>query len=130
MARYTSEAFNIKLPLYVRKNFKGNGRLWLIGQYFDWKHFAVDARKVRALYKSSYLTHAEPEEAQKPVDVFSVNTEEEQENNYKVIHKGGAYYNVVNETNGDIINEKAIKKEEAEELADELNKAFNGTIAD
>jgi len=76
MARYSQSFFDITQPLFVRKEFAGNNRIWLPGMLFDWKHFKIAPQRVRALFRSSYICHA----AQESLDVEVVITNSEPEN--------------------------------------------------
>lgn len=131
MARYSPQFFDIKQPLYVRKAFQGNGRMYLPGMYFDWRHHAIAPNRVRALFRASYIMHEKPgsledevaemDEAIEDVVVEDVIVEGTPVLTYSIDHAGGPYYNVVSST-GEIMTEKGLRRKEAQELADELNK--------
>jgi hypothetical protein len=50
-------AFNIALPLVVRKTFTSAGRQLMPGDDFDWRRHFVTPRRVRQLFDAGYLDH-------------------------------------------------------------------------
>lgn len=123
MARYSPQMFNKNLPVYVRKSFSGNGRMWLPGQRFDWQHYAISVQRVRQLFRSSYLKHEEPDTINKiepEVEPVVEAHNEVIEGDFTLSHAGGAYWNII-ASDGTKFNQKGLKREEAEALLDELN---------
>lgn len=58
MARLMVAApFDPTRPVFVRRSFKFNGRHWLVGAEFDWRHSAVAQNAVRKLYEAGRLRH-------------------------------------------------------------------------
>jgi len=59
---YQERSFDPSRTVYVRKSFNGSGRKYKPGDIFDWKRLAVSQRRVRQLFDSGRLMHAEQEE--------------------------------------------------------------------
>lgn len=130
MAIYNRNFFSIKQPLYVRKPFKANGRLFTKDTLFDWKVWAITSKRVEQLFRASYLTHDTPDkviEIANPVAEDQDNSKKElkkepevqEVKEYKLQHKSGPYYNVIDES-GAVMNEKGLQKAKALELLEEL----------
>ena len=139
MARYSQSFFDITQPLFVRKEFAGNNRIWLPGMLFDWKHFKIEPKRVRALFRSSYICHA----AQESIDVETPTVETapsavpvelngselelpkvEKSKKYEIRQVGGPYYDVIS-PEGKVVNHKSLHKSKAESYAAKLNSGAN-----
>lgn len=155
MSRYSPQNFDIKQPLFVRRPFNGNGRMWLPGMLFDWQHYAIAAHRVRALFRARYLKHEDPEElevAPQEIDPLPVLDPKvvpepeptptpvpEPEPEVAPVHipapeptditysvvHAGGPYWNVVGSDGVKKNEKGLKKPEAETMAGELNSDEN-----
>ena len=122
MANKRKEEFlNLSEPLYARKNFKSNGRNFLIGMHFDWKHNAVDNRRIRLLFQQRFLTHEGPEIDEADVVDEKVIQAHMQDAPFSIEATARGWYNVINKL-GQKVFKKNIRKAEAEEAVQELNK--------
>lgn len=65
---YRERRFDAKRPVYVSKSFKGNGRNWQPGQYFDWHRMAISQRRVRQMFDAGKLKHDESDFEEQRVD--------------------------------------------------------------
>ena len=63
MSRYQERVFDPLRPVFVRREFKMNGRAMKPGDKFDWDKKAISARKARAIFDSGKLTHDAPDGA-------------------------------------------------------------------
>lgn len=150
-AKFQTEVFNPGLPVFVRREFRGSGRPWSIGDSFDWQTLSISQRRVSQLFQQRFLTHEQaeaekPKAAPKPKAKEEVKTDDtpkdgqadDKENSdagqktedktppktvkAKVKSKGNGWYNVIDQ-DGNILNSKGLRKPEAEAyLKDLLNK--------
>lgn len=147
MARYAPKIFDKNLPVFVKKPFKENGALLLNGQEFDWKNKAVSVQRVRQMFNANYLTHGEPDFSEEEDTVTQEEIEaafedqvdkmeiektddltddlEPKTGGYKIEHKGGPWYNVV-DADGNIVNENGLKQDDAIKLVESLTDGFEG----
>ena len=119
MPKREEEILDLSKTLYCRKAFKGAGRTFLPGQVVDWKKLAMDTRRVRMMFEQRWLTHDDSHGAD---DADQVSQEQiDAHSDFSMNHKGGGWYEVVNKQ-GEPVNEKSLKKDEAIALLEDLNK--------
>jgi len=107
---------------------------------FDWKHFKIEPKRVRALFRSSYICHA----AQESIDAETPTVETaptgvlvqestdselelpkvEKSKKYEIRQVGGPYYDVIS-PEGKVVNHKSLHKSKAESYAAKLNSGAN-----
>jgi len=140
---YVREVFNPKLPLFVKKSFKGAGRSFLPGQRFDWKRLSMNQRRVMLMFEQRYLTHEDPEftvedeEADKKINTENkgdLQTDDDgaddegtenktqdpetqaKETGLKAVSRGKGWFDV-HDASGKVLNQKPIRKAVAEKWA-------------
>lgn len=59
--RLVERNFDPKLAVVARRSFNASGRHYGPGDTFDWRHLAVDQRRVRQMFDSGFLRHFEEE---------------------------------------------------------------------
>lgn len=147
MSRYQARVFDKNLPVYVRKPIKISGKLLLPGAYFDWKNMAVTDRRVRQMFEAGKLQHSFDEDKANEIDpdlivqegefeieVIDKTKIEDSENltsdreeklpGYKVQHRGGPWYDVI-DPDGNVINEKGLKQADAIALVESKTDDFS-----
>lgn len=63
MATYRNQIFDKSRLVFVRRNFKAGGKLYLPGMLYDWRHQATSQRRMQQMFNSGYLCHDENLEA-------------------------------------------------------------------
>jgi hypothetical protein len=74
----SSRTFDPSRPVVVRRALHANGRKYKVGDAFDWKHMAINPRRVRLMFNAGKLTHtadSAPKEQQPSAPSKSVATE-------------------------------------------------------
>tara|TARA_R110001632_G_scaffold94747_3_gene200751 strand:+ start:480 stop:857 length:378 start_codon:yes stop_codon:yes gene_type:complete len=46
-----------EIPLFVKVQFSGSGRVWKLQEHFPWKELSIDKGVVQQLYQNDYLYH-------------------------------------------------------------------------
>lgn len=130
MLHYAPEPLDLNRPLYVRLEFRAEGRVLSRGDLFEWRKLDVPVNRLRALYRANYLSHQAPEEvtkgriirdkAAKKPEKPALPEKVEQAATYSIRQRSGQWFDVVDSA-GNLANEKGMKKADAEALAAQLN---------
>lgn len=57
MTRHIVPPFQIDRPIFVKQSFQANGKMWEVGQIFNWKEFGVDYDRILSMYNSDFFFH-------------------------------------------------------------------------
>ena len=123
--------FDPNCPTYIQRPLRIHGQVLQTGTPFDWLSHGISERRARQLFEMRKLTHLPPFISQPKTKITESPKKRAVEidiiGDFKIVPKGNHWYDVT-DFSGEKLNEKSLRKADADAFAIELDKKKRAAV--